>query len=509
MRCMTYKCVLIFIIIKCVESQDNNPDQPSEEEEEYNFDVLDLDKIIQDRISRFDDPQYQHYDYYQPELQGHPPQPQTQPQQHPGYQPESQGYQPQTQPQPEYQYYQPEQYDFYQPETLQYQPESYGYEPEQFDQYQQEAYGYYEPPTTQPSQQPQQYYQSTTTQPYQQPSYPYYGPPVPPQPQPAQPSYPYYLPPPTQPTYQQQPQYQYYQPTTTQTPTQPEVTHSPQPQSETVEDDDDFYVTEHDQQIQEPVPVPETGHETTQQSIKPQKEPRKRATKRKDPRTPEKQDEEEPVKLKKPRQIKKSKKPKFYKRNYLGKLEEMTEEDYVVIFSDKKKKEYVFNTYLEQIEFDNELIYEHINGTSYCSLLSQTKETDVFILTNSDGFTLVKRIKGIWTTTDHVTPYYVKLFTQDDEGNEVLITSDQYIIDLNSFGSFTYKFHLGVKCYKIVVKEITAWEKTDEDDEIPVFINVSSELNVMVKFNKYTKMFERRTKHYKVKDNRLNFRKPK
>ncbi|EAN32285.1 SVSP family protein [Theileria parva strain Muguga] len=520
MRCVTYKCVLIFIIIKCVKSQDNNPDQPADEEdEEDNFEVLDLDKIIQQRLDRFEDPQYQ-------------------PQPEPQYQPEPDQYQQVLQ---------------YQPETTYYQQELSVYQPQQYDQYQPQHYQSYQAPTHPTGQQyvgyqyyeqsgvsqPGQYYIPPVTQPTQQPSYQNYYPGYPPhQPsyqhqyyeppvtQPAQqPSYQYYLPPPTQP---QQPQYQYYQPTTTQT----EVTQPPHTQPQTIEDYDNFYVTEQDQPQQvptaadtgftygptqptQPTPIPPTQHvppttqEPTQQSIKPQKKPRKRKRTQTTSGDEEEEKQERIPKRRRCRQIGKTKNIKFYKRNNLGNLEEMNVNDYLITFSDKKRKDYEFIAELEQLHCKNEVIYEHIDGTPYCSLLSQSRETNVFALTNSQGFTLIRKTKGGWTKNDYKIPENIKLLTQDSLGNEVIITADQYSIHFTSNGSFRYVLLTGVKCCKIIVEGLIAWEKTDEDDAHPTIIYLSEQLTVTVKFEKYTKMFERRTKYYKLTDMRLNVRKPK
>ncbi|EAN30712.1 SVSP family protein [Theileria parva strain Muguga] len=544
---IVYNFILIFIIIKCVKSQDNDPDQPSEdddEEDEYNFEVSDVDEIIEEETGGLINPQYQPQ-YQQIEESQYPTQPQTQPQQYPGYLPESQGYQ------PEYQYY-----PGYQQQQQQYQTDTYGYYqppaptqqvPQQLDQY----YDQYES-TPQVPQHPDQYYQhyGPTTpiqpsqpqpqpQPQQQPSYQYYDPYNPTQPQqpeqyhepshpPQQPSYQYYEPPqPTQqPSYQHyepshptQPQstYQYYQPTTA-PPPQPQV---PQPQyqyylppptqPQTTDDDENFYVTEHDQvhqvpstgdpefiygpsqpPTQYPIPPQQTIGESTEQPIK----PRKRATKRKDPRTPEKQGDEQPIKLKKPRYIKKTKHINFYKRGHLGMLVEMNESDYNVTHSDEDKTKYLFNANLEQIESDGEVVYEHLYGIPYCSSLTHSKRTNVIIITNIQGFILIKKTKGLWERTDANIPDYVTLFSEDSDGELMFLSKEHYNIIFTSNASFRYEMLPGVECHKIVVDGLVAWEKTEEDEGFPLVFYVTPKLTVKVNFEGYFKVFERRGSKY-------------
>ncbi|EAN30725.1 SVSP family protein [Theileria parva strain Muguga] len=531
---IAYNFVLIFIIIQCVNSQDNVPDQPADDDD--NFDVLDLDKIIEERLSRFDDPQYQPQ-YQQLQESQYPTQPQTQPQSqtqpqyYPGYQPETDQYQ------QEYQYY-----PGYQPESLEYQPEQYGqYQPYE-TQIQTQEQQYYVPPTSQP--QPQvtqesqyQYYLPETTDPYgyQQPyeTQTLYDigqqPITETQPQvtqyqPVHHPFTYSddtygtqvtqaLPQVTQPT--QQPQYQYYQPTHTQT----EVTQPPQTQSQTVEEDDNFCVTEHDQPVQEPSET-ETGftygqtqpttQEPTQQSIEPQKEARKRTrTRSTSGDQGEEEDGEELVEVHPLISSEKSVHIKFYKRNNLGMLVEMCRKDYVVTFADSHKRKYRFKTNLEQIECNNEIIYVHTSGTPYCFSLSHSIRTDIIIITNIQGFVLIKKNYGKWTRTDFTIPDYVKMFTQDIGGNELLLTIDHYIIDLTSFGSFKYTFLPGIKCTKIIVKDMVAWKKSNKDDGFPEIIYVTPKLTVILNFEKYTKTFERRVNTYQLLRKRLNLKRPK
>ncbi|EAN32282.1 SVSP family protein [Theileria parva strain Muguga] len=538
MRCVTYKCVLIFIIIKCVKSQDNNPDQPADEEdEEDNFEVLDLDKIIQQRLDRFEDPQYLPQ-YQQLQESQYPTQPQIQPQQYDL----DQSY---DQHQPELLGYQPQQYPGYQTESFQYQPETSGYHPQQYAPYQSyelqtqtQQQQYYQPPPTQPTPQvPQltqesqyQYYGTETqdpyvyqqpygtqtlcdighqpiteTQPQIQPAYQHYIPVTQPSIPLTQPSYPYYQHYVLTPTFQQtQAGYQLYEPTQTQSiqESQPQ----PQPQFQQLS----HYVPELVETQQPTGPLEpeviqvqqiddeetEKERQQTAQSLDKIKskmdydqqtqEPRKKRKKSRSP-SPVPSDEpsesgdeeEEPVKRKEPKPRRKYNLIKFYKRSYSGNILEMTNEDYLIIVSDGNKKIYKFRADLEQLECGGEIVYEHTSGTPYCLLLSHSLRTDIFILTSSDGFTLVKKTKGEWRRTDAPIPDHIKLFTQNKEGDYVLMTNKDYNIDFTSMGSFRYEF--------FHVTDTVAWEKTD-DDGYPLEIYVTPKMRVIVNFEGYSKV---------------------
>ncbi|EAN30714.1 SVSP family protein [Theileria parva strain Muguga] len=425
---IAYNFVLILIIIQCVKSQDNDPDQPDEEDED-NFEVLDLDKIIEQRISRFEDPRYQHYDYYQPELQEYPTQPETQPEQHDlyqsydQYQPESQEYQPgdqyypgyqqeHQQCQPEYQYY-----PGYQPEHQQYQPEQYGqYQPYE-TQIQTQEQQYYVPPTTQPATQAPQVTQESQTIIHS-----------------------------TQPTYQQH--YGFYQPVQQTEQLEPEVIQVQQIDDEEKEKERQpraQLLEKLKQKIQRP------------QSSQPGKRTRPQTTS--GDQDEEEEDEEELVKVHPLISPKKSIHIKFFKRDSDGNLVEMTYCDYVIIYGDPNKTEYMFIVDLEQIECDDRIIYQHIDGTPYCVSLIHSKKTNVFVMTNSDGFTLVKKIRGKWTTTQEAIPDFVKMFTKNEEGKLIYLTKEKYTVTFTSNGSFRYTL--------IPVKWLTVWEKTDKDEEFP------------------------------------------
>ncbi|EAN30723.1 SVSP family protein [Theileria parva strain Muguga] len=562
---IVYNFILIFIIIKYVESQDNDPDQPADDEEEdNNFDVLDIEQIIQERLSRFDDPQYQP-DYQQLEESQYQPQPETQPQ--PLTQPQYYDLY-QTQPEPQYQpeqfgQYEPQQYgpeyQLYQTQThhIEQQSDTYGYyeqsgvsQPQQYYvpsapqtqiqiQIQPQSYDQYQPyaPVTQPhtTQEPlYQYYLPesqdqygyqlqyetqtlydtgqqpiTETQPQEQYYYPY----QPTQPTPQVPQQQYYEPPQPQPT--QPPQYgpyQHYMPPQTVTKAK-QPTEQLEPEVIQVQQIDDEEREKKRQQraklldkLKRKIQRPDKTKPSKQQTAQPRKRKRPRTT---SGDQGEEEEEQKPKRGRLPKSYRKSRHIKLFKFDSEGNLVQMTERDYDIRHSDKTRSIYEFKTNLEQIEFDNEVIYVHTSGTPYCFSLSHSKKTDIIIITNIQEFVLIKKNKGIWTRTDHVTPYYVKFYKRDSGGNEVLITSDQYSIHFTSIGSFRYKFHPGIKCTKIIVKDMVAWKKSNKDDGFPELIYVSPKLSVILRFKKYTKTLGKKHKKYKILHTKKNLKEPK
>ncbi|EAN30741.1 SVSP family protein [Theileria parva strain Muguga] len=483
---ISHNFILILIVIKYVESADNNPNQPApEDEEEDNFEVLDLSETGQ-QTNPTENPEhpapYQQISellYLQTESQLEQ-QSQPQPQHYGTYQP----YQAQTQTQQQqtdtYWYYEPPQIQTItqqQLEQLHQEPQYHYYVPEYTDPYGSQQQSTQSQPSqllTQPTQEQSIHYVPTLVSQAQQPTG---KPPV---------------------IYMVLSKVQlqlptYYSPATiiqtqqTAEQLEPEVI-----EVQSIEESfEEKLVTQEMDRLLDKL------KEKVGQTDKTQPGKRKR-TRTTSGNQGEDDDGQEPVKRKDPKPQRKIKKLKFYKKDCEGNLVEMTGRDYGVIFSNSNKAKYIFNACLEQIERGNEIIYVHSQRVPYCSLLRYSKPNDIIVMTNSDGFTLVKKSKGIWTRTDHVIPDYVKFYTRDLGGNYVLITSDQYNIDFTSDRSFRYEFFPGVKCHKIVVTGMIAWKKTDNDADYPLAIYVTSALDVIVNFEGYSKMYRKRLKRYNL-----------
>eukprot|EP00375_Theileria_parva_P002850 XP_765531.1 hypothetical protein [Theileria parva strain Muguga] len=434
---ITYKSILLIILLGFVRCADKPDDQPtaksvglvaySDSEEEENFDVTDLTEIGQQTIGRINSDYPTHQSIQENKLQTELQKLQTEIKKlhtklrqlqtelrkyYPGYlapttQQQEQHYgSPQTQPvihEPE-PLIEPEPYGEYQSESLQSEQVQYGHDgPKQYTQLQvpQEREQYYEPPTTQPQQEQYQYYVSPQPQLQDQAqqygtmdqSYQYYAPPPIRRPIPCYPEvayqsyyfprYPPYIPP--QVTEPQQTEH-YYVPPQTQQP-------SPQPDTE--------YATPPQELSQEVTPIQPPSIDQSDSTVK----------------SGHKQGS---VKRKKP--SRKTHKIELYKKDAGGNLVEMSDNDYFITHMDVDKGKYLFNSNLEQIRSEGEIVYEHLSGTPYCSVLKHRRRYNIFILTNPEGFILVKKVEGVWRKFPKSIPDFLKLYTQDSEGSEILLT---------------------------------------------------------------------------------------
>uniref|UniRef100_A0A3B0N296 Theileria-specific sub-telomeric protein, SVSP family member, putative n=1 Tax=Theileria annulata TaxID=5874 RepID=A0A3B0N296_THEAN len=183
------------------------------------------------------------------------------------------------------------------------------------------------------------------------------------------------------------------------------------------------------------------------------------------------------------------------KKNKKGKLIPMTKRDYKWIYCDKRHKRYKLFANLEQIICDNEKVYQHKPGTPYASKITTNNYYFGFVIECNNVFTLIKQYKRKWIMIESVAPDYIKIFGISSSGKEVLLTDNEYHITLSSAESFRYTFSRGVKCCKFMVRDMIAWEKTNEKED-PLFININGRLNVIVTFKSYFCVYIKKINKY-------------
>ncbi|XP_954695.1 Theileria-specific sub-telomeric protein, SVSP family [Theileria annulata] len=175
---------------------------------------------------------------------------------------------------------------------------------------------------------------------------------------------------------------------------------------------------------------------------------------------------------------------KFYKKSKKGDLVPMTEKDYKVLIQSQFSIKFLFDTELEQIIYNEEIIYNHKRGYSYCKLLTYYKKNERFTMYFDDGFIYLRKKAGQWRPSARKPPDYVEFYSKDSEGNEQLLTSEHYFLDFTDRGSFKYTFKIGVKCTKIIVKKQLVWKKTD-DVSFPNALSVTSKSNLVLQYDNY------------------------
>uniref|UniRef100_A0A3B0MQG9 Theileria-specific sub-telomeric protein, SVSP family, putative n=1 Tax=Theileria annulata TaxID=5874 RepID=A0A3B0MQG9_THEAN len=336
----------------------------------------------------------------------------------------------------------------------------------------------YQPQLTEPPQQPEPQYQPPSYQPLQQPQYQHYQPY-----QPYLPYQPYQPPQPQQQPYYPGPEpYQPYPPAPYVQYPQPTQPYGPTPQYQPYMP----YQPPMDQSAQ-----PETD-EPGDRSNEPGDKRDKRGK-----RDRSGDEEERPSKRRKIRAPRRCKEVKFLKKNPEGNLIEMIRNDYNIRYNDRDKFKCDFKVNLEGIVCDSHVIYEHSEGTPYCSTLTHSKRNDIFVINNLSIFILIKRTDDSWKTTVKELPSNIKLYGEDSEGSEIDLKREDYSVSFTSHGSFKYLISPDKRCTKIVVEGIVVWEKTEEYG-YPIAIYVTPRLDVLINFNGYNILLGRRSTRYKL-----------
>uniref|UniRef100_A0A3B0MXE9 Theileria-specific sub-telomeric protein, SVSP family, putative n=1 Tax=Theileria annulata TaxID=5874 RepID=A0A3B0MXE9_THEAN len=186
------------------------------------------------------------------------------------------------------------------------------------------------------------------------------------------------------------------------------------------------------------------------------------------------------------------------KMNEEGKLVEMImKEDYKITWIDHNITKYKLYVEVELILCDDEVLFSHYYGKNYPLSMLHNRTTNTFVLDLYNVFMLVKNYKGKWIKRTRHVLNYVKLYTKDYYGNDVLITKKHFYLDLTEKCSFKYSLKTGARCCKVMVRDLLAWEK-DPEEEFPLSISITRLMNVMVKFKNYIVVYGKRGGKYKL-----------
>ncbi|XP_952693.1 Theileria-specific sub-telomeric protein, SVSP family, putative [Theileria annulata] len=186
------------------------------------------------------------------------------------------------------------------------------------------------------------------------------------------------------------------------------------------------------------------------------------------------------------------------KMNEEGELVEMImKEDYKITWIDHNITKYKLYVEVELILCDDEVLFSHYYGKNYPLSMLHNRTTNTFVLDLYNVFMLVKNYKGKWIKRTRHVLNYVKLYTKDYYGNDVLITKKHFYLDLTEKCSFKYSLKTGARCCKVMVRDLLAWEK-DPEEEFPLSISITRLMNVMVKFKNYIVVYGKRGGKYKL-----------
>ncbi|XP_955548.1 Theileria-specific sub-telomeric protein, SVSP family, putative [Theileria annulata] len=180
----------------------------------------------------------------------------------------------------------------------------------------------------------------------------------------------------------------------------------------------------------------------------------------------------------------------FMKMNDEGKLVKMHLRDFLIKYINSSKTRYRLKANLEQLIYDDIIIFEHKPENKYCTSLTHYKSRNVFILISPDGYYLVEYCKSSWKVKFENFAKSLNVYTQDSEGKEIQLTEQYYEIKINDRPLIHYRFNSDANCTKIIHKKIIVWEKSNDEDH-PLALSIGSDKKIKIFFKDYVKVLIR------------------
>ncbi|XP_954703.1 Theileria-specific sub-telomeric protein, SVSP family [Theileria annulata] len=192
----------------------------------------------------------------------------------------------------------------------------------------------------------------------------------------------------------------------------------------------------------------------------------------------------------------------FIKKDEMGNFVEMDNLDFDIDYEVKTTIKYSFKTNLEIIYCDGEIVYTHDIGTEYPVSLKYSKFMGRFIMQLRKDFLFIRYLDDRWLVKTRKIPDYIKIFTQDDQGNYIELTPEHCNIDITSTGSFKYNVD-SLKCTRIEYYNELVWDKRIKRG-YPMTICYSLKISFMIYFKGYVSLYERINGMFYLKHIRSN-----
>ncbi|EAN32296.1 SVSP family protein [Theileria parva strain Muguga] len=206
--------------------------------------------------------------------------------------------------------------------------------------------------------------------------------------------------------------------------------------------------------------------------------------------------EGEPDKGVRVKPIQTCKKITFMKKNQVGEIIKMSTNDFKKVISDENKVRYTFFSNLEQLLCDGEVIFENKPENKHCRLLIHHKKISRFVLISEEGYYLVDPGNYGWRVKSEKVIKYLKLYTKDSVGNNLLLTKQYYEAKINDHPSTRVRFKSYARCTRVEFKGLVVWEKT-ENDGYPLLLIITGKLDFQLCFDGYNKIYRKRSGKYK------------
>lgn len=177
------------------------------------------------------------------------------------------------------------------------------------------------------------------------------------------------------------------------------------------------------------------------------------------------------------------------KKNSVGELVKMTEEDYKKTFDNLEKVNYELKSELEQILCDGDLVYIYSDEDARSKSVTFYKLFFTFVIRLETEFIFIKNSLNKWVEYENITMYHFNFFSQNDEGKEILITPENYSVDLTGDGTLKYVFLPNVHCTRVEYYDMFSWKKSSKDDYL-LALCFTFKKNIILHFKEYFALYE-------------------
>ncbi|XP_954698.1 Theileria-specific sub-telomeric protein, SVSP family [Theileria annulata] len=187
----------------------------------------------------------------------------------------------------------------------------------------------------------------------------------------------------------------------------------------------------------------------------------------------------------------------FMKKCCNGHIVKMDRNDFKILSSNETLTKYSFKANLEQLICNGFIVFQHSPEDKYCKSLISFKYKYKFLFIFGEGYYLIQRYKRRWNVRSEDFSKTLYFYTQSYFGDDIILTPEYYCYNIFDEMIMRCWFKPNAYCTKIIYRNQLVWEKTDDVQGYPIGITISSGRNIRVYFNHYLNIFRRTSRGYK------------
>ncbi|XP_952690.1 Theileria-specific sub-telomeric protein, SVSP family, putative [Theileria annulata] len=156
----------------------------------------------------------------------------------------------------------------------------------------------------------------------------------------------------------------------------------------------------------------------------------------------------------------------LYRLDEKGNIFPMDVSCYYIKTYDSYGFKFVLTKLIEKIEFNGQTIWIHEPGMDYPLSFSYKIKFVRFALSFNEEILSISYDSGNWTRKTYPIPKELKFYTQNEDGENVIINRNDYIVDYTTYGNIKFTFMEKAQCKSIYYGDIRIWVHKDGTDKI-------------------------------------------